>query len=153
MNLNIEQLNILRDWPTDSAIRSCFKDSFSVAAELCEVLGIDVPSENNSNLPYMELIILIQNRVDNDVSMGNEIINELPIDDSLLKENDISTAIEIASKQTGSLSSSNDDIVELNMEDLFKQVDLIMRDTQFNLTPVNNGMLICQKFFCKIYYK
>ena len=61
MDLNIEQLNILRDWPTDSAIRSsCFKDSFSITAELCEALGIDVPSENNSNLPYMEPIILIQ---------------------------------------------------------------------------------------------
>lgn len=154
MDLNIEQLNILRDWPTDSAIRSCFKDSFSVAAELCEALGIDVPSENNSNLPYMEPIILIQNRVDNDVSMGNEIINELPVDeDSLLKENDISTAIEIASKQTGSLSSSDNDIVELDMGDLSKQVDLIMRNTQSNLIPVNNGMLICQKFFCKIYCK
>ena len=55
--------------------------------------------------------------------MGNEIINELPVDeDSLLKENDISTAIEIASKQTSSLSSSDDDIVELDMGDLSKQV-------------------------------
>ena len=102
----------------------------------------------------MEPIILIQNRVDNDVSMGNEIINELPVDeDSLLKENDISTAIEIASKQTGTLSSLDDDIVELDMGDLSKQVDLIMRNTQSNLIPVNNGMLICQKFFCKIYCK
>ncbi|CAB4495968.1 unnamed protein product [Rhizophagus irregularis] len=80
MDLNIEQLNILRDWPTDSTIRDYFKDSFSVAMELCEAL------------------------VDNDISMDNEIINELPVDeDPLLKENDISTAIEIALKQTGFL--------------------------------------------------
>lgn len=142
MDLDIEQLNILRDWPTDSDIRNCFKDSFSVAAELCEALGISVP-ENNSNLLYMEPIILIQNRVNDDISMDNEIINELPVDeDPLLKEDDISIAIEIASKRTGSLSLPDDDIVELDIGDLVKQVDLITQDTQSNLTPVNNGMLI-----------
>ncbi|PKK59329.1 hypothetical protein RhiirC2_871301 [Rhizophagus irregularis] len=136
MDLNTEQLNILRDWLTDSTIRDCFKDSFSVAMELCEALGIDVPSENNLNLTYVELIILIQNRVDNDISMDNEIINELPVDeDLLLKENDISTAIEIASKQTGFLSLSDDDIVELDVGDLAKQVDVIVQNTRSNLTP------------------
>ncbi|CAB4386892.1 unnamed protein product [Rhizophagus irregularis] len=140
MDLNTEQLNILRDWLTDSTIRDCFKDSFSVAMELCEALGIDVPSENNLNLTYVELIILIQNRVDNDISMDNEIINELPVDeDLLLKENDISTAIEIASKQTGFLSLSDDDIVELDVGDLAKQVDVIVQNTRSNLTPVNNS--------------
>ncbi|CAB4479241.1 uncharacterized protein OCT59_027646 [Rhizophagus irregularis] len=140
MDLNIEQLNILRDWPTDSTIRDYFKDSFSVAMELCEALGIDVPSENNLNLTYVEPIILIQNQVDNDISMDNEIINELPVDeDPLLKENDISTAIEIALKQTGFLSLSDDDIVKLDVGDLAKQVDVIVQNTRSNLTPVNNG--------------
>ncbi|CAG8741493.1 hypothetical protein GLOIN_2v1475507 [Rhizophagus irregularis DAOM 181602=DAOM 197198] len=139
MDLNIEQLNILRDWPTDSTIRDYFKDSFSVAMELCEALGIDVPSENNLNLTYVEPIILIQNQVDNDISMDNEIINELPVDeDPLLKENDISTAIEIALKQTGFLSLSDDDIVKLDVGDLAKQVDVIVQNTRSNLTPVNN---------------
>ena len=61
MDLNIEQLNILCDWLTDSTIHSYFKNFFSIAEELCEVLGINVLSENNLNLPYIELVILIQN--------------------------------------------------------------------------------------------
>ena len=56
MDLNIEQLNILRDWPTDSAIRSCFKDSFNIAEELCEALGINVSSENNLSNERLEFL-------------------------------------------------------------------------------------------------
>ena len=146
MDLNIEQLNILRDWPTDSAIRGCFKNSFSIAEELCEALGINVLSENNLNLPYVKLVILIQNWTDNDISMNSRMITSDLDENSHLKENDISTAINIASKQAGSLSSlDNDDILELDTNDLIKQVDLI-QNTQSCLSLVNNGILIYQIF-------
>ncbi|CAB4386151.1 unnamed protein product [Rhizophagus irregularis] len=39
MDLNIEQLKLLCDWPTDSAIRSIFSNSFSLVTELYD----DVP--------------------------------------------------------------------------------------------------------------
>jgi hypothetical protein len=78
------------------AIRSCFKDSFSIAEELCEALGINVLSENNLNLPYVEPVILIQNWVDNDILTNSRIIDKL--DENLLSnKNDISTAINITS--------------------------------------------------------
>ncbi|CAB4393129.1 unnamed protein product [Rhizophagus irregularis] len=108
MDLNIEQLNILRDWPTDSAIRNCFKDSFSIAEELCEALGINVSSENNLDLPYVEPVILVQNWVDNDISTNT-------------------------SKQVESLSLLDDDnILELDTTDLTKQVDLIQNIQHFS---------------------
>jgi hypothetical protein len=140
MNLNIEQLKLLCDWPTDSTIRSVFNDSFSLATELCETLGIHVPAENNSNLTYMEPIILIQNREDYDISMDNGMNNESD-KDSFLKENDISMAIEIASKQTDSFPLLDDDVSELDIGDLAKQVDL-MKTTQSTLsllTPITTG--------------
>ncbi len=152
MDLNIEQLNILRDWPTDSAIRSCFKDSFSIAEELCEALGINVPSENNLDLPYVEPVILIQNWVDNDISTNSRMIDKL--DENLLSnENDISMAINIASKQVESLSLLDDDnILELDTTDLTKQVDLIQNiQPCSSLISVNNGILIYQIYF--ILYK
>ncbi|EXX66164.1 hypothetical protein GLOIN_2v1779451 [Rhizophagus irregularis DAOM 181602=DAOM 197198] len=124
MDLNIEQLKLLCDWPTDSAIRSIFSNSFSLATELCETLGIHVPAENNFNLTYMELIVLIQNRKDYDISMDNGMNNESN-EDSFLKENDISMAIDIASKQTDSFSSLDDDVPELDIKDFAKQVDLV----------------------------
>ncbi|PKK62919.1 hypothetical protein RhiirC2_789651 [Rhizophagus irregularis] len=43
MDLNIEQLKLLCDWPTDSAIRSIFSNSFSLVTELCKTLDDDVP--------------------------------------------------------------------------------------------------------------
>ncbi|RGB25363.1 hypothetical protein C1646_771840 [Rhizophagus diaphanus] len=86
--------------PTDSAICECFKDSFNIAAELCEVLGIYILSENNSSLPHMELIIVISNKKNHDILMNNR-INE-PDKNLLLKKNEISMAIDIASKQTDS---------------------------------------------------
>ncbi|CAB5195340.1 unnamed protein product [Rhizophagus irregularis] len=141
MNLNIEQLNILCDWPTDSAIRSCFKDSFSIAEELCEALGINVPSENNLDLPYVEPVILIQNWVDNDISTNSRMIDKL--DENLLSnENDISMAINIASKQVESLSLLDDDnILELDTTDLTKQVDLIQNiQPCSSLISVNNDI-------------
>lgn len=140
MDLNIEQLKLLCDWPTDSAICSCFKDSFNLATELCETLGIHVPAENNLNLTYMEPIILIQNREDYDISMDNGIMNNESNGDLLLKENDISMAIEIASKQVDSFSSLDDDVSELDIEDLAKQVDLT-KTTQSSslLTPIATG--------------
>ncbi|CAG8531625.1 2783_t:CDS:2, partial [Funneliformis caledonium] len=96
MNLNIEQLNILCDWPIDSTICDYFKDSFSIMIELCEV--------------------------NNDILIDNEIINKLLIDeDLLLKENDIFIAIEIASKHTRFLSLSDNNIVKLDIRDLAKQ--------------------------------
>jgi len=144
--LNIEQLNILRDWLTDSVIYGCFKNSFSIAEKLCEALGINVSSENNLNLPYVEPVILIQNWTDNDILMNSRMITSDLDENSHLKENDISTAINIASKQAGSLSSlDNDDILELDTNDLIKQVDLI-QNTQSCLSSVNNGILIYQIF-------
>jgi hypothetical protein len=141
-DLNIDQLNILRDWPTDSAIRECFKDSFNIAAELCEALGIYVSSENNSSLSYMEPIIIIPNQKNHDISMDNG-INE-PDENLLLKENEISMAIDIASKQTDSFSLSGDDILELNTEELIKQVDFIQNTQSSSLLTLenNNGKLI-----------
>jgi hypothetical protein len=134
MDLNIEQLKLLCDWPTDSAIRSIFSNSFSLATELCETLGIHVPAENNFNLTYMEPIVLIQNREDYDISMDNRMNNESN-EDSFLKENDISMAIDIASKQTDSFSSLDDDVPELDIGDLAKQVDLV-KTTQSTLSPL-----------------
>ena len=141
VELNIEQFNILRDWPTDSAIRECFKDSFNIAADLCETLGIYVSSENNSSLSYMEPIIVIPNRKNHDISMDNG-INE-PDENLLLKENEISMAIDIASKQTCS-SLSGDDIIELDAEELIKQVDFIQNTQSSSLLALenNNGKLI-----------
>ncbi|CAB4401418.1 unnamed protein product [Rhizophagus irregularis] len=83
--------------PTDSAIRSCFRDSFSIAEELCEALGINVLSENNLDLPYVEPVILIQNKIDNDILTNSRIIDKLD-ENPLSNENDISMAINIASK-------------------------------------------------------
>ncbi|CAG8772120.1 8232_t:CDS:1, partial [Rhizophagus irregularis] len=40
-------------------------------------------------------------------------------------ENDISMAIDIASKQTDSFSSLDDDVPELDIKDFAKQVDLV----------------------------
>lgn len=153
MDLNIEQLNILCDWPTDAAIRSCIKDSFNIAEELCEALGINVPSESNLNLPYVEPVILIQNWVDNDISTNSSRMIDKLDENLLLNENDISAAINIASKQVESLSLLDDDnILELDTTDLTKQVNLIQNiQPCSSLIPVNNGILIYQIYF--ILYK
>ena len=78
--------------------------------------------------------------------MNSRMITSDLNENSHLKENDISTAINIASKQAGSLSSlDNDDILELDTNDLIKQVNLI-QNTQSCLSSVNNGILIYQIF-------
>ncbi|UZO28007.1 uncharacterized protein OCT59_021553 [Rhizophagus irregularis] len=112
MDLNIEQLNILRNWPTDSAIRSCFKDSFSIAEELY-----------------------------NDISTNSRMIDKLD-ENLLSNENDIFMAINIASKQVESLSLLDDDnILELDTTDLTKQVDLIQNiQPCSSLISVNNDI-------------
>lgn len=86
----------------------------------------------------MEPIIIIPNH---DISMDNG-INE-PDENLLLKENEISMAIDIASKQTGS-SLSGDDILELDAEELIKQVDFIQNTQSSSLLALenNNGKLI-----------
>ncbi|CAI2196965.1 10695_t:CDS:2, partial [Funneliformis geosporum] len=111
MDLNIEQLNILCDWSTDSTIRSCFRDSFKP-------------------------VILIQSQLENDVSMNNRIIGEL--DENLSNKNDISTAINIALKQVGFLFLllDDDNIHKLDTSDLTEQVDLIQ-----NIQPSSSLIL------------
>jgi hypothetical protein len=65
------------------------------------------------DLPYIELVILIQNWVDNDISMNSKMIDKLN-KNLLSNENDIFTAINIASKQIESLSLLDNDNILLN---------------------------------------
>ncbi|CAG8698416.1 11980_t:CDS:1, partial [Funneliformis mosseae] len=61
---------------------------------------MNILSENNTRLSYayMEPIILIQNLKNHDILIDNRM--NKPDEDLLLKENEISIAINIASKQT-----------------------------------------------------
>ena len=90
----------------------------------------------------MEPIIVIQNQKNHDISIDNG-INE-PDENLLLKENELSMAIDIASKQAGSFSLSGDDILELDAEELIKQVDFMQNTQSSSLLTLenNNGKLI-----------
>ena len=113
------------------------------------MLNMNILSENNTRLSYayMEPIILIQNLENHDISMDNGM--NKPDEDLLLKKNEISMVINIASKQTGSFPLSDDDIPELNAEELIKQVNLI-QNTQSSLlldSENNNDKLIFNFYF------
>ncbi|CAI2198220.1 13471_t:CDS:1, partial [Funneliformis geosporum] len=97
---------------------------------------INIPSENNLDLSYIEPVILIQSQLENDVSMNNRIIGEL--DENLSNKNDISTAINIALKQVGFLFLllDDDNIHKLDTSDLTEQVDLIQ-----NIQPSSSLIL------------
>lgn len=153
MDLNIEQLNILYNWLTDFAIHNCFTDSFNIAEELCKALDINVLLENNLDLLYVESVILIQNWVDNNISMNSRMINDKLNENLLSSENNISTTINIALKQIELLSLlDNDNILELDTTDLTKQVNLIQNiQPCLSLISINNGILIYQIYF--ILYK